>query len=969
VKGRKSSHGDKSRAEKMEAKKLLKHVKKHFLLSIVIFSLLLISCIYSSLVVPVCAQEQTSVERGLIFLTDVAGFDLTKYETIPKEYPQDSYFGVVLKENVGYNLESNTSKLKLFCTFTNKKLQILHVLEKDGSPKMTTSVTNVVDSAKDFLRNYQRYSGNPFYGELETMLEKINADKNITTTSGNINFEVNISGDYTTFKWSYTFDGIDDASKCVALGYENGFLKYFVDKWDLYKVGSTDINLSEKEAIDIAMEHAKKFSWDVVMGNDTFKINNFNITDAVIRKLIFSNSLNVDKTRGDDRLMLYPMWRIGIGLDKIYPGNVYGIYVDIWADTKEVRSVKTVFSTLPPEFFSTLPIATIDESSVGELNAQTSASEAQPNSLSIMRIIFPALFVVMLPVSLVWVGKKKNLWRSCGLPKFSFLRVGGVLVCILLFSTILLGPVSTINAASYMERATTWGSLYNKPEDEPELQDQICNYTRILFNVAGYFSSDYQGSSTYKRYFLNQIGSDANNYQRAATVWFDHGVGDTPLEEPYEDEWHFMLCDSGNNHVYDYEIYDKTGGKTFFAYISTCMSAALEIPINPDTGEKYDGTYGANTGGGERIGMPYAWTHGASLNYDGYDNPDSGQFCYIGFPYGSPSLSQVVDEDHDEFLYFNWVWEFFDSALTSDMSIKQALDQASVECFEDIFGNTDLHNDFTAKWPTCPTPEIPHCNMTVYGNSNIHLQYKTVVKAYETDNPIYTQVTVDGTLTRTTHLNFRLPPGTHTVEVPKYPDAYHVFSHFGDYPAGQNQITIEVTSDTLLWAYYDCIPQHRLTIAVGTGGTTSPQPGDYWYPAGTPVQVTAYPDDGCHFVHWAVDGGDGYISEENPITVTMDSDHTLHAFFHQGPYYISVYAFGFYNNKYYQVMPNFYIDGQPVGTAWDMYPVSYGEHIFAVDQFVPAGPWAVWYCAQPQVELFMNKNAGIVFVYELHVFG
>jgi len=101
---------------------MIKHVKKHFLLSMVLFSLLLVFCVYSSPAVPVYAQEQTSVEKGLIFLNDVVGFDLTKYETIPKEYHQDSYFGVVPKENVGYNLESNASKLKLFCTFTNKKL-------------------------------------------------------------------------------------------------------------------------------------------------------------------------------------------------------------------------------------------------------------------------------------------------------------------------------------------------------------------------------------------------------------------------------------------------------------------------------------------------------------------------------------------------------------------------------------------------------------------------------------------------------------------------------------------------------------------------------------------------------------------------------------------------------------------------------------------------------------------------------
>ena len=42
-----------------------------------------------------------------------------------------------------------------------------------------------------------------------------------------------------TCKWMYTVNGVDAPSKCVALGYEHGFLKYFIDTWDLYKIGST----------------------------------------------------------------------------------------------------------------------------------------------------------------------------------------------------------------------------------------------------------------------------------------------------------------------------------------------------------------------------------------------------------------------------------------------------------------------------------------------------------------------------------------------------------------------------------------------------------------------------------------------------------------------------------------------------------------------------------------------------------
>lgn len=65
---------------------------------------------------------------------------------------------------------------------------------------------------------------------------------------------------------------------------------------------------------------------------------------------------------------------------------------------------------------------------------------------------------------------------------------------------------------------------------------------------------------------------------------------------------------------------------------------------------------------------------------------------------------------------------------------------------------------------------------------------------------------------------------------------------------------------------------------VGIGGITDPVPGTYPYPyPGMKVKVTAsatwadYP-----FLYWTLDGVKKY---DNPITVAMDSDHTLTAHF------------------------------------------------------------------------------------------
>jgi parallel beta-helix repeat protein len=68
----------------------------------------------------------------------------------------------------------------------------------------------------------------------------------------------------------------------------------------------------------------------------------------------------------------------------------------------------------------------------------------------------------------------------------------------------------------------------------------------------------------------------------------------------------------------------------------------------------------------------------------------------------------------------------------------------------------------------------------------------------------------------------------------------------------------------------------NLTITATEGGTTAPVPGTYGYAANSTVEVTAIPDVGYSFDYWLLDGNN---RTENPITVRMDADHVLEAYF------------------------------------------------------------------------------------------
>ena len=67
-----------------------------------------------------------------------------------------------------------------------------------------------------------------------------------------------------------------------------------------------------------------------------------------------------------------------------------------------------------------------------------------------------------------------------------------------------------------------------------------------------------------------------------------------------------------------------------------------------------------------------------------------------------------------------------------------------------------------------------------------------------------------------------------------------------------------------------------LSISAGAGGTTSPSPTAHEYPKGESVAVTASARSGYIFNCWVLDKK---IKHGNPITVTMNSDHRLKAYF------------------------------------------------------------------------------------------
>jgi len=269
----------------------------------------------------------TSPGKVYLFLRDVVYLDMTKYtatlESNTVEYRSD--WGGIVEEISKYSLTYEGSKVDVTLRFRNATLSsyYLHVLE--GTPYYSQlQPTNILDAAKDLLERYHEYSGASHLEAMRNMLETVNEIGDFETTSGNVKLIISNKGN--TIQFVYTTNNINFQAKSVALTFDNyGFLESLTDDWSLFRVGSTEVNVSKEEAINIAMEYAKDCSWTV---NGEI-INNFTlVTDSA--------SAELWPHPREEPLALIPYWYVTIPLDRVYPERVNRIAVGLWADTGEV---------------------------------------------------------------------------------------------------------------------------------------------------------------------------------------------------------------------------------------------------------------------------------------------------------------------------------------------------------------------------------------------------------------------------------------------------------------------------------------------------------------------------------------------------------------------------------------------------------------------------------------------------------
>jgi hypothetical protein len=148
-------------------------------------------------------------------------------------------------------------------------------------------------------------------------------------TFGDVKLQFSSYDDYADVLLMYSKNGADFQAKSLHLSYQKKVLTEFSDDWLLFKIGSTQIDVSKEQAVLIAKNAAKSYSWTV----SGTKVSNFQILDNPVSAQFYP------KPGDSDIFTLYPYWYVTLYLDKTYPGGVTQIAVGVWADTGQIASI------------------------------------------------------------------------------------------------------------------------------------------------------------------------------------------------------------------------------------------------------------------------------------------------------------------------------------------------------------------------------------------------------------------------------------------------------------------------------------------------------------------------------------------------------------------------------------------------------------------------------------------------------
>jgi len=265
---------------------------------------------------------------ALNFLMGIAGVNVNNYQVSINVSTGKMPLSQHDQTDISVELLGKSNDFQAIFTFIDGKFCIYHLYLLSGT--LDGSEQNYKQTmliAKKSIETYGGLFNASYCSELTPMIAMAATTGDSITETGNIVQTVSQTGasliESTKLQWfikvkdNYT---IPYRSLSMSIS-KTGIVSGIMDNLILYHVATTDILVSETQAVNRAMQYIEAYA-----NKHEQKVMSVNVT--------LSFTPDIDSKRGDD-FAIYPLWTVKALFDK-RTESVYGYGVSIWADNGEV---------------------------------------------------------------------------------------------------------------------------------------------------------------------------------------------------------------------------------------------------------------------------------------------------------------------------------------------------------------------------------------------------------------------------------------------------------------------------------------------------------------------------------------------------------------------------------------------------------------------------------------------------------
>jgi hypothetical protein len=329
-------------------------------------TLVIIFLLFSPILQQTGYAQGTSADtkRTLVFLNDVIGLDVSKYNVHLvssgiQDYTNDKnpignlgYIQTTGEYTLSYwdpKIENETD-LSVTFSFINATLRTVNIYVLAGTPSGPNMLpSNIITAADTFLERYKSFTGDVKIDSMREILSTVKAPGNIVKDSDGLILQISMVAGRTAFQWIESQNGVDYGR--LTIEFKDGAFDSFYDDRTYTTIGSSDVNISKEEAVDLALKQANGFSYNY----NGQLIGNLTIVQSQIRA-------NLTADVRDKPSAYYPCWTVDLPLKNIAPGSIYYLEAKIWADTGQLISFKEMGYGGPDQEESSEPTPTASSS-------------------------------------------------------------------------------------------------------------------------------------------------------------------------------------------------------------------------------------------------------------------------------------------------------------------------------------------------------------------------------------------------------------------------------------------------------------------------------------------------------------------------------------------------------------------------------------------------------------------------------